>query len=126
MNSAAYNQLIGRIDAFTRRYYKTQLVRGTLLAFILLVPAWLIFSGAEYFGHFSTVVRTVLFWGFATAAGFAIWKLILIPAAGLYRLGKVISHEEAAKMIRQLQETKKHLLEEVSRIDELLRAVNSR
>jgi len=99
MNSAAYNQLINRIDAFTRRYYKMQLIRGSLLAFLLLIPAWLIFSGAEYFGHFSTTIRTILFWGFIAAAGFSIWKLILIPVSRLYRLGKVISHEEAARMI---------------------------
>ncbi len=97
--AANYNLLLGKLDEFIRKYYKNQLIRGGIYVFASLLMAWLVFTSLEYFGHFGTTVRTILFWSFLVAAGIALWRLVVIPLSGLYRLGKVISHEQAASII---------------------------
>jgi hypothetical protein len=94
-----YHILIGKLDAFIRKYYKNQLIRGSLYTFTALLGAWLVFSSLEYFGHFSTWVRAVLFWGFVCLALISLWNLIIRPMMGLFRAGRIISHEQAAEII---------------------------
>ncbi|MFN5325315.1 MAG: DUF4175 family protein, partial [Bacteroidota bacterium] len=91
--------LISKLDAFIRKYYKNQLIKGTILSFTALTAGWLVFTGAEYFGHFDTLVRTILFWTFMISAAGFLWKLVFTPLSKLYRLGETISHEEAARII---------------------------
>lgn len=97
--SGNYQILIGKLDEFIRKYYKNQLIRGSLYTFTALLGAWLVFTGLEYFARFSTTVRTVLFWSFIVAALASTWFFIITPLFRLYKLGKVISHEEAARII---------------------------
>lgn len=99
MTTGNYQILIGKLDEFIRKYYKNQLIRGSLYTFTALLGAWLVFTGLEYFAHFGTAVRTVLFWSFMLAAMASCWILIITPLFRLYKLGKVISHEEAARII---------------------------
>jgi len=94
-----YEILIGKLDEFIRKYYKNQLMRGSIYTFTALLGAWLVFTSLEYFGHFSTTVRSVLFWSFILAAVISTWRLIIQPLAGLMKAGKVISHEQAASII---------------------------
>ncbi|MBK7969341.1 MAG: DUF4175 domain-containing protein [Bacteroidetes bacterium] len=101
MRGKNYQELIGKLDEFIRKYYKNQLIRGGLYVFTALSGAWLVFTSLEYFGHFSIAVRTTLFWSFILAAAYAMWIYIITPLSKLYRLGKVISHEQAAGIIGQ-------------------------
>lgn len=101
MKGSNYTELIGKLDEFIRKYYKNQLIRGGLYVFTALLGAWLVFTSLEYFGHFSTLVRTILFWTFIIAAVVSAGKFILLPLFRLNRLGKVISHEQAAAIIGQ-------------------------
>ncbi len=99
MSHQNYHILIEKLDEFIRKYYKNQLIRGALYTFTFLSGAWLIFTSLEYFGHFSTLVRSILFWSFILGAVISFWKLIFIPVTGLLRAGKIISHEQAAQII---------------------------
>jgi hypothetical protein len=99
MEQGNYEQLIGKLDAFIRKYYKNQLMRGAIYTFTALLGAWLVFTSLEYFGHFNTLVRTILFWSFLIAAGLSFGKLIFTPLAGLLKAGKIISHTQAASII---------------------------
>jgi hypothetical protein len=99
MTTGNYQILIGKLDEFIRKYYKNQLIRGSLYTFTALLGAWLVFTGMEYFARFGTVVRTVLFWSFIATALTTTWLLIITPLFKLYKLGKVISHEGAARII---------------------------
>ncbi|MDQ3051530.1 MAG: DUF4175 domain-containing protein [Bacteroidota bacterium] len=99
MTSNNYQVLITKLDEFIRKYYKNQLIRGALYVFAALLGAWLVFTSLEYFGHFGTTVRTILFWSFIAAAAFSLWRLVLTPLFHLNRLGKIISHEQAAFII---------------------------
>ncbi|MBL0911327.1 MAG: hypothetical protein IBJ09_03055 [Bacteroidia bacterium] len=95
----AYNELIGKLNAFIRKYYKNQLLRGSIYTVGLGLTLWLSVSVLEYFGSFGTVVRTILFFSFAVAFLAILVNYIFIPLSGLFRLGRTLSHEQAAAII---------------------------
>ncbi len=97
--SNSYQLLISRLDAFIRKYYKNQLVKGAIYAFTLALAFFLIVTSIEYFGHFSTTLRAVLFYLFIGGIIFILAKFIFSPLLHLYRIGKTISHEQAADII---------------------------
>src|SRR3954469_21659218 len=94
-----YEILIQKLDEFIRKFYKNQLLRGLIYSFTTLLAFYLLVTTFEYFGHFNTVARTVLFYSFVLANAFIIGRLIVIPLLKLNRLGKIISHQQAAEII---------------------------
>ncbi|MBL0030709.1 MAG: hypothetical protein IPP27_00540 [Bacteroidetes bacterium] len=94
-----YQILIDRLDAFIRKYYKNQLVRGGIYAFTLSLAFYLLVVSLEYFGNFNTGARTFLFYSFIIGIAFILGRFVVIPLMHLYRLGKIISHEQAAEII---------------------------
>jgi hypothetical protein len=95
----AHSGLTEKLDEFTRKYYKNQIIRGALYSLAILVSAYLVVALLEYFGKFSIPVRTTLFWIYLTGTAFVLGKYIAIPIMRLFRMGRVISHEHAAVMI---------------------------
>src|SRR5574337_663607 len=91
----SYDVLIGKLDEFIRKYYKNQLIRGLLYATGILLGGFLLITVLEYFAHFDIVIRSILFWGFLSAAGVVLTRWVAIPAFKLNRIGKLISHEQA-------------------------------
>lgn len=91
--------LITKLDAFIRRYYKDRLIRGGLYAAGLLVGAFLLVALLEHFGRFNSLARTLLFWGFLAAAALVLVRFVVVPLVKLFRLGPVITHAEAARII---------------------------
>lgn len=103
--------LISKLDAFIRKYYKDQLIRGALYSVALLVLAFLLAVLGEHFGHFGTAVRTGLFWGLLAVALLVLARFIVLPTFKLFRLGPVISHAEAAQVVgRHFGEVRDKLL----------------
>lgn len=98
-NSSAYGTLISKLDEFIRKYYKNQLIRGLLYTVAILLTGYLTISLLEYFAHFDTIGRTILFWSFVGATAYIIGKFIVLPLTKINRIGKIISHEQAAEII---------------------------
>src|SRR5687768_3097467 len=94
-----YQALIAKLDEFIRRYYLNQLIRGTLYALGGVVVFFLALALLEHFGRFSTLSRTFLFYSFIVFTSFILVRFIIIPLGKLYRLGNVISYEQAAQII---------------------------
>jgi hypothetical protein len=94
-----YQLLIRKLDEFIRKYYKNLLIKGALYGFMGLMIAFLSVIILEHYGQFSTSVRSVLFYSFILFSGFILLKYIAVPLAHLYRLGKVISYDQAAQII---------------------------
>lgn len=94
-----YDLLIQKLDAFTRKYYKDRLIRGALYTIGLLGGFYLGAALLEYVGRFGSTARTALFWSVIAAAVFVVVRFMVIPLVKLFRLGQVISHEEAARII---------------------------
>ncbi len=94
-----YQILIEKLDAFIRKYYKNQLIRGGIYAFTLGLAFYLLITMMESAGHFNTVMRTVLFYSFVAGIFFIVWRFVAIPLFHLYRIGKIISHKQAAEIV---------------------------
>jgi hypothetical protein len=106
-----YDLLIRKIDEFIRKYYTNQLIRGLLYSAAVLGSYMVLVILLEYFSWFSTSVRGGLFYTFLGVAGFILIRFILIPLSRIRKLGKVISHEQAADIIgRHFSEVKDTLL----------------
>jgi hypothetical protein len=94
-----YDLLIQKLDAFTRKYYVNQLMRGALIFLSCLIIYLLVISVGEYYFYFPawlklSIISILIGAGVTTLI---IW--IIIPLLKIQRLGKVISHEQAAGII---------------------------
>ncbi|OFY73961.1 MAG: hypothetical protein A2275_17790 [Bacteroidetes bacterium RIFOXYA12_FULL_35_11] len=91
--------LIVKLDGFIRKFYKNQIIKGFILTTTLFLAFFLFAAITEYFGHFSSGFRTVLFYG-VSAISFAIFiKLILIPTLQFFKIGKITSYKQASNIL---------------------------
>jgi hypothetical protein len=93
------NIILSKLDAFIRKFYKNELIKGLLLGVAGIVSAFLLASGLEYLGQFGTNLRTILFWSWLAFSLFVAVKYIFIPLAHLYKIGKVLDHQSAARIV---------------------------
>lgn len=94
-----YEWLISRLDAFIRKYYANQVIRGTLIFLICLLCYILTVSVGEYYLYLSPAVKITIVSLFVVAGLSALVVWIAIPLLKMARLGKVISHEQAAAIV---------------------------
>ena len=99
------------LDQFIRKYYKNRMIKGIIYALALLLSLFLVMALLEHFGYFGTTVRAILFWCYLLASVCLLVYYVFVPLAKMFRLGKVISYEEAAKIIgRHFPEVQDKLL----------------
>jgi hypothetical protein len=98
MNSA-FNILILKLNSFIRKYYKNLIIKGTILSTSLIAILFLVINLIEYFSWSGTITRTVIFYIFVISVISIVIYYIIIPALKIIKLGKVLSHEEAARII---------------------------
>lgn len=91
--------IISKLDRFIRKYYKNKLIKGILYCVFLLLSFFLILNTLEYFGYYSTLTRSILFYAFLLTAILIIYFFIIVPVFKIFRLTKTISYKEAAKII---------------------------
>ncbi len=95
----SFDTLLSQIDAFIRKYYKNQLIRGLLVFLVIFLFSFLFATTFEYFGRFNSVVRAFLFFGFIGLNTFVFIRFILIPITKLVSFGKQISRIQASEII---------------------------
>lgn len=93
------NILIQKLDEFIRRYYKNQLIKGSIYSSGILLSAFLSVIFLEYFGEFNSVIRGILFFSFLLASLIVLLKYVLIPLLKLNKIGQLISYDQAAGII---------------------------
>jgi hypothetical protein len=100
MNSTEnYELLIDKINIFIRKYYFNNFLRGLIFLGAGLFSAYVVITVSEYYGNFSTGFRTVLFYVFIFLnTGLFCW-LIVPPFLAWLKLGKSITHQQAAEII---------------------------
>ena len=98
---SSYQLLINKLDRFIRKYYINQLIRGTLLTIGLLGVVFLLFSLGENYLYLGKGGRKVLFFSFLGLSIFSLVRWVLLPLSRYFRLGRTISHEQAAAIIGQ-------------------------
>jgi len=94
-----YQILIQKLDEFIRKYYINILWRGLLLTVALLAFAFVVINLLESYFYFGTTIRKIFFWSFNLITIAVMFKWIIVPLLHLLRIGKVINHEEAARII---------------------------
>ena len=94
-----YDLLIQRLDAFTRRYYLNKLIRGSLITVGVVLAVFLFYNLLEHEFYFGSGVRLFLLTSFIGISLASLGFLVIWPLAQYYKLGKVISHEQAATII---------------------------
>nr|MDA3819395.1 hypothetical protein [Candidatus Delongbacteria bacterium] len=101
MRNHDFDILISKLDAFIKRYYVTQMLRGVFITAAIVGMYYLIITLLEYVGHFSVSARTVIFYvSLALIAGVFIW-FIVKPLFGFLKIGKRISYQQASQILRQ-------------------------
>lgn len=91
--------LIEKLDGFIRKYYKNRLLKGFIYSATLLCSFFLFAILLEYFGEFDVLGRSLLFYGYLGLALFILVFYVAIPLVKLTKLGRVISYEQAAKIV---------------------------
>ena len=94
-----YSLLIIKLDAFTRKYYTNQIIRGALWCAAILLSLFLLLNLLEYQFYFKSQVRTIIFYGFLSIVLLAFYFLIGQYVLKYFKLGKQISHQQAAIII---------------------------
>lgn len=96
-----YDWLVGRLDAFIRKYYANKVIRGSLVFLSCLLFYVVMVSVGEYYFYlpvWSRIAIMSLFVGLGVSSLIA-W--VVIPLTKMARLGSVISREQAASIIGQ-------------------------
>jgi hypothetical protein len=94
-----YALLIDKINVFIRKYYFNKFLRGLIFLGAGLFSAYVVITVSEYFGNFNSTFRTILFYFFIVLnLGFICW-LILPSLLAWFKLGKSLTHDQAAEII---------------------------
>ncbi|MBS1644323.1 MAG: hypothetical protein JST36_04730 [Bacteroidetes bacterium] len=94
-----YSWLLQRLDAFIRKYYLNQVLRGTLIVLSCLLAYFLLVSISEYYLFLPVWAKLIIIALFVVVGGGALVFWILKPLAQMFRMGKTLSHEQAAIII---------------------------
>ncbi len=98
-NSTGYQMLIQKLNRFIRKYYTNQLIKGSLLFVGVNLFLFIVFNVMEAQFYFSAFTRKMLFYsGLLTGLStFIYW--IGLPLFHIFKLGKTISHDDAARIV---------------------------
>ena len=95
----AYHILLSKLQDFRYKFYKNQLIRGSLLSFAVWALGFLSLALVEHFGRFGLVVRQGLFWAIVVLGCIVLVFWVLRPLFKLARISQTISDKEAARLI---------------------------
>lgn len=93
--------LTQRIDAFIRKYYQNKLLKGLIIIGGSILLYVLLLLLGEYFLYLPPFIKLTALIVPGIIGLYALIRYIIIPLFQTLRLGKVISNEEAAKIIGQ-------------------------
>ena len=98
MNKSA-EILFKKIDTFRKKYYLNKIIRGSILAVVAYCSLTIIISILEYFGKFSIVTRSILFYSLIITYLYILIAYIIYPVLKYYKIGKIINKNQAANLI---------------------------
>ena len=115
MEKSNINIILNELDKFTKKFYTNEFIKGFILFVLIGAFYFLIITCAEYFAFFPTTVRTIVFYVSIALALVAFVKYIVIPFGKIHKIGKVLSHKEAAEIVTkffpEIQDTLLNTLE---------------
>ncbi|WP_313805837.1 DUF4175 family protein [Flavobacterium sp.] len=93
------NVIFQKLEAFIKKFYTNELLKGTLLFIGLGLLYFLATLLVEHFLWLQPKGRTVLFWLFVGVEVFLLFRFILFPIFKLFKLQKGINYTEASQII---------------------------
>ncbi|MDD4148575.1 MAG: hypothetical protein PHE33_00950 [Bacteroidales bacterium] len=99
MSDNNYEILLNKLDGFIKKYYINKIIKGLLLTLTVLLSWYLIIVIAEYFGHFNVWFRTTLVLITGVLYFLIFVRMILIPILNLFKIGNIIDHQQASKIL---------------------------
>ncbi|MFA9187170.1 DUF4175 family protein [Flavobacterium magnesitis] len=97
MNSS--NFIYQKLEAFIRKYYLNELIRGVVFFIGLGLLYFLFTLFIEYFLWLKPIGRTILFWTFIGVEVVLLFRFILFPVFKLLKFKKGIDYNEASSII---------------------------
>ena len=95
----SFERLIEQIDAFIRKFYKNQMIKGVILFIAVFLLTFLLVTTLEYFGRFGHFTRAVLFFGFIVLNLYISVRYMIIPLLKLFSFGSRIDRFQASEII---------------------------
>ena len=92
-------KLSKKLNKFIKKFYLSQILRGSAYSAFVLVVFFILFSLLEFYSNFNIMIRTVLFWLYVGFNFIIIIKFICIPLLSLFKIGKTLSYKMAAEII---------------------------
>ena len=97
-----FNSIQNKLEAFIRRYYSNELLKGIILFFAIGLLYLLFTLFIEYTLWLNPTARAILFWLFVAVEVALFVTFIAIPLAKLFKLQKGINFKDASKIIHAL------------------------
>ena len=94
-----FNNIQNKLAVFYRKYYKNELIKGTILFCSTGLLYFLFTIYLEYFLWLEPTSRTILFFGFILVEGFLFYRFILTPIIHLVKIKKGISQKQSSEII---------------------------
>lgn len=98
-NSGAYSSLVEKLDRFIRKYYTNEIIRGSIFTAVYVLALFITINVLEYYLYLPPLWRKALFYGFVVSSVGVAAQFIFRPLMHYYKLGKIISYEQAALII---------------------------
>lgn len=94
-----YDNILGKLNEFIRKYYTQKLIKGTLLFLAFGLLFFLAVMGIEYTLWLNSVGRLILLLLFIATELFLLFRYLLTPLFYLFKVKKGISTKDAAVLI---------------------------
>tara|TARA_R110002049_G_scaffold292252_2_gene476630 strand:- start:9895 stop:13308 length:3414 start_codon:yes stop_codon:yes gene_type:complete len=94
-----FQNIQNKLEAFIRRFYTNELLKGTILFFAMGLLYFLFTLFIEHVLWLNTTARSILFWLFIVVELGLLIRFIFIPLAKLFKLQKGIDYKAASKII---------------------------
>ncbi|WP_273275428.1 hypothetical protein [Maribacter polysiphoniae] len=95
----AYNDILDKLNDFSKKYYTKELIKGVLLFVVMGVLFLLMVLGVEYFLWLNSTGRAILFFCFLILTGFLFYRFIFVPILYIFRIKRGITSKEASRLI---------------------------
>lgn len=94
-----FNILLEKVLRFKRKYYLNKLLRGLILSASMLIVLFIVIDVFEYYSWSNIAVRTAMVYLFLAAITIILGAQVVVPIFHLLKMGKIISHKQAALII---------------------------
>lgn len=94
-----FNELRNKLEAFTRRYYLNDLLKGAIFFVSIGLLYFLITLSLEHFFWLNSTGRQILFWSFVLVEVLLFVRFIIFPLLKLFKLSKGLDYEQASRII---------------------------